>query len=58
MECSIEVQKDLFYCYIDYSKAFDQVQHEKLFDILGKLDIDGKHSSGYVTSSGSKLPQY
>ena len=27
----IEVQKDLYKCFIDYSKAFDKVKHEKLF---------------------------
>ena len=42
MERSIEVQKDIFLCFIDYSKAFDKVRHEKLFAILDKLDIDGK----------------
>ena len=41
-ERSIEVQKDLYLCFIDYSKAFDKVQHEKLFAILDQLDIDGK----------------
>ena len=28
--------------FIDYSKAFDKVRHEKLFNILEHLDIDGK----------------
>ena len=41
-ERSIEVQKDIFLCFIDYSRAFDKVRHEKLFAILEKLDIDGK----------------
>ena len=42
MERSIEVQKDLYLCFIDYSKAFDKVRHSDLFDILTSLDIDGK----------------
>ena len=29
-------------CFIDYSKAFDKVKHEKLFEMLNQLDIDGK----------------
>ena len=41
-ERCIEMQKDLYLCYIDYSKAFDKVRHEKLFNILEHLDIDGK----------------
>ena len=41
-ERCIEMQKDLYLCLIDYSKAFDKVRHEKLFNILEHLDIDGK----------------
>ena len=40
-ERCIEMQKDLYLCFID-SKAFDKVRHEKLFNILEHLDIDGK----------------
>ena len=42
MERSDEVQKDLYLCLIDYSKAFDKVRHNDLFDILSKLDVDAK----------------
>ena len=42
MERCIEVQKDLFIGFIDYSKAFDKVRHDELFNILEGLDIDGK----------------
>ena len=42
MERSVEVQKDLYLCFIDYSKAVDRVRHEDLFKILTKLNIDGK----------------
>lgn len=38
----LEVQKDLYICYIDYTKAFDKVKYEQLFDILENLDLDGK----------------
>ena len=41
-ERCIEMQKDLYLCFIDYSKAFDKVRLEKLFNILEHLDIDGK----------------
>ena len=33
MERAIEVQKDLYLCFIDYSKAFDKIKHSDLFDI-------------------------
>ena len=42
IERSIEVQNDIFLCFIDNSKAFDKVRHKKLFAILDKLEIDGK----------------
>ena len=42
MERCIEVGKDLYLCFIDYSKAFDKVKHEELLVILENLDIDGK----------------
>jgi hypothetical protein len=37
-----EVQKDVFVCFIDYEKAFDRVQHNKLINILRKLGLDNK----------------
>ena len=41
-ERCIEMPKDLYLCFIDYSKAFDKLRHEDLFQILNALDIDGK----------------
>lgn len=41
-ERAIEHQNMLYLCFIDYTKAFDKVQHEKLLDMLQSLDIDGK----------------
>lgn len=42
IERCIQMQKDLYLCFIDYSKAFDKVKHQHLFNILQDLDIDGK----------------
>ncbi|GFR73937.1 retrovirus-related Pol polyprotein from type-1 retrotransposable element R2, partial [Elysia marginata] len=36
----LEVHKEIFACFIDYSKAFDSVKHEQLIEILQKTDID------------------
>ena len=41
-ERAIEMQKDLYMCFIDYTKAFDKVQHEELLKLLQSLDLDGK----------------
>ena len=36
------MKKDLYVCFIDYTKAFDRVRHSSLIDILQDLNIDGK----------------
>ena len=38
----IEMQKNLYLCFIDYAKAFDKVKHEQLINMLDFLDIDDK----------------
>ena len=38
----IEVDQDLFACFIDYSKAFDRVHHAELITCLEKIGLDGK----------------
>ena len=43
-ERSIEVSKDLFLCFTDYTKAFEKVRHETLLDMLQELEIDGNDS--------------
>ena len=37
-----EVNTDLHTCFIDYSKAFDCVKHEKLRQTLQEMKIDNK----------------
>src|SRR5437899_6207226 len=41
-ERSIEVNIDLYLCFIDFTKAFDRVRHTKLLNMLQDLDLDGK----------------
>ena len=41
-ESSIEMQKDVYMCFIDYEKAFDRVRHTDLIDILQRINLDGK----------------
>ena len=35
MEKAREFQKSIYFCFIDYAKAFDCVDHNKLWKILG-----------------------
>ena len=34
-----ESQKDIYFCFIDYAKAFDCVDHNKLWKILKEMGI-------------------
>ena len=34
MEKAREFQKNIYFCFIDYAKAFDSVDHNKLWKIL------------------------
>ena len=40
VERSIEKQKYVYVCFIDYSNAFDTVKHKLLMDLLQSLDVD------------------
>ena len=39
-----EVQKNMYFCFIDYAKAFDCVDHNKLWKVLKEMGI-----SDYLT---------
>ena len=39
MEKAREFQKNLYFCFIDYAKAFDCVNHNNLWNILKEMGI-------------------
>ena len=39
MEKATEFQKNIYFCFIDYTKAFDCVDHNKLWKILKEMGI-------------------
>ena len=39
MEKAKEFQKNIYFCFIDYAKAFDCVDHNKLWEILIEMGI-------------------
>ena len=39
METAREFQKNIYFCFIDYAKAFDCVDHKKLWKILKEVGI-------------------
>ena len=41
IEKAREFQKNIYFCSIDYAKAFDYVDHNKLWKILKEMGIPG-----------------
>jgi len=39
MEKAREFQKNIYFCFIDYAKAFDHVDHNKLWKVLQEMGI-------------------
>ena len=54
MEKAREFQKSIYFCFIDYVKAFDCVDHNKLWKILKEMGIpDHLSLEKFVCRSGS-----
>ena len=45
MEKAREIQKNIYFCFIDYARAFDCVDHNKLWKILKEMGIPDHLSS-------------
>ena len=45
IEKAREFQKNIHFCFIDYAKAFDCVDHKKLWEILKEMGIPGHLTS-------------
>ena len=41
-EKAVEMQRDIFLCFIDYQKVFDTVRHGELLRMLARLGMDKK----------------
>ena len=39
IEIAREFQKNIYFCFIDYTKAFDYVDHNKLWKILKEMEL-------------------
>ena len=39
IEKARDLQKNIYFCFIDYAKAFDCVDHNKLWEILKEMRI-------------------
>ena len=47
IEKAREFQKNIYFCFIDYAKAFDCVHHNKLWKILKEMEIPDKQKTAY-----------
>ena len=53
MEKAREFQKNMYFCFTDYAKAFDCVDHNKLWEILTEMGIPDLPLEKSVCRSGS-----
>ena len=47
MEKAREFQKNIYFCFIDYAKAFDYVDHNKLWKILKEMEYHSIWSASW-----------
>ena len=47
MEKAREFQKNIYFCFINYAKAFDCVDHNKLWKILKEMGIQTTRSASW-----------
>ena len=49
IEKAREFQKNIYFCFIDYAKAFDYADHNKLWKILKAMEIPDHLTSSWET---------
>ena len=49
MEKARKFQKNIYFCFIDYAKAFDCVDHNKLWEILKEMGIPHHLNASWET---------
>ena len=49
MEKATEFQKSNYFCFIDYAKAFDCVDHNKLWEILKEMEYQTTWPASWET---------
>ena len=54
IEKAREFQKNIYLCFIDYTKAFDYVDHNKLWKALKEMGVPDHLNISWETSMGVK----
>ena len=49
MEKAREFQKNIYFCFLDYAKAFDCVDHNKLWEILKEMEYQTTWPASWET---------
>ena len=57
MENPREFQKNIYFCFTDYAKAFDCVDHNKLWKILKRMGIPDHFTASWETYMQVKKQQ-
>ena len=57
MEKAREFQKNIYFCFIDYAKAFDCVDHNKLWKILKEVGIQATWPASWEICMQDKKQQ-
>ena len=57
MEKTREFQKNIYFCFIDYAKAFDCVDHNTLWKILQEMGIPDHYTCLWETCMQGKKQQ-
>ena len=57
IEKAREFQKNIYFCFIDYAKTFDCVDHKKLWKILKEMGIPDHLTCPWVTYMQGKKQQ-
>ena len=57
MEKAREFQKNIYFCFMDYSKVFDSVDHNKLWKILKEVGVPDNLSVPWEICMWVKKPQ-
>ena len=52
-----EFQKNIYFCFIDYAKAFDCVDHNKLWNILKEMGIPETWPASWETCMQARKQQ-
>ena len=58
MEKAREFQKNIYFCFIDYAKDFDSVDHNKLWKILKEMGIQDHLTCIQISQEASQVVWY